>query len=169
MRELLLRCNYHFHADSAFNPRRAGYSLLLAHHLPPPGHGGATEFADTRTAYDDLSQSEKDRINDWVVNNSQLQCRRSANPGNPLLQTDEFDPMKHRFGKHRLVQTHEASGRTNLYIAAHSHHIEGMPVEEGLRELLKLLDYAGQPKYTCPVEWRDPGDLGEHIPPFKAR
>mgnify|MGYP006876488926 FL=1 len=44
-----------------------------------------------------------------------------------------------------------------------------MPVEEGLRELLKLLDYAGQPKYTCPVEWRDPGDLGEHIPPFKAR
>lgn len=40
-----------FHVDSSFNPRRAGYSLLKAHELPPKGTGGATEFADTRTAF----------------------------------------------------------------------------------------------------------------------
>lgn len=91
MRELLLRCNRHFHADSAFNPRRAGISLLLAHELPPSGQGlgGNTEFCDTRAAYDDLDQETKARIKDWVVCNSQLQCRRGANPGNPLLMTDE--------------------------------------------------------------------------------
>lgn len=161
MRELLLRCNYHFHADSAFNPRRAGVSLLLAHHLPPPGHGGETEFADSRTAYDRLPQDLKDKYADYVVYHSQLQCRRGANPGNPLLQTDEFDPMKHRFGKQKLVQVHEPSGRMNLYIAAHSHHIEGKPVEEGLEELLGILDYAGKEEFTFKVDWRDPGDLGE--------
>jgi len=52
--------------------------------------------------------------------------------------------MNHQFGKHKLVQVHEPSGRTNLYIAAYAHHVEGMPVEEGQEELLKLLAHAGQ-------------------------
>lgn len=60
--------------------------------------------------------------------------------------TGQFEPMLHRFGKHRLVQPHEASGRTNLYIAAHAHHVDGMDVEQGRRELEQLLDYAGQDK-----------------------
>ena len=89
MRELLLRCNYSFHADSAFNPRRAGISLLLAHELPPLELGGVTEFADTRTAYEGLEEETKSEIEEWVVCNSQLQCRRAANPGNPALAGDE--------------------------------------------------------------------------------
>lgn len=89
MRELLLRCNYTFHADSAFNPRRAGISLLLAHELPPLELGGVTEFADTRMAYEDLDEETKVEIENWVVCNSQLQCRRAANPGNPALAGDE--------------------------------------------------------------------------------
>lgn len=92
MRALLLRCNLQFHADSAFNPRRAGISLLLAHELPPPGTGGDTEFADTRTAYADLLPETKERIGEYVVMNSQLQCRRSANPGNPKLAGPEVRP-----------------------------------------------------------------------------
>ncbi|KIR41683.1 alpha-ketoglutarate-dependent 2,4-dichlorophenoxyacetate dioxygenase [Cryptococcus deuterogattii Ram5] len=164
MRDLLLRCNYHFHADSAFNPRRAGVSLLLAHELPPPECGGNTEFSDTRSAYEALSHERKEEIKDWVVCNSQLNCRRNANIDengklNPLLDTDEFDPMKHRFGKHKLVQTHEPSGRTNLYIAAHAHHVEGMPVEEGQKELHELLLHAGKPDFVLSVQWKDIGDL----------
>ena len=77
--------------------------------------------------------------------------------------TDEFEPMLHRFGKHKLVQVHEPSGRKNLYIAAHAHHVEGMPVEEGMGELLRLLDFAGQPEFTFQVDWKDPGDLGQSI------
>lgn len=161
MRELLLRCNYLFHADSAFNPRRAGISLLLAHHLPPKEMGGATEFADSRSAYEALDPATKSKIADWVVLNSQLQCRRSANPGNPKLEGKEFDPMQNRFGKHKLVQIHEASGRPNLYIAAHAHHVEGLPVEEGQNELKALLEFAGGKEFTFMLDWNDPGDLGE--------
>ncbi|WVF71806.1 hypothetical protein IAT40_006614 [Kwoniella sp. CBS 6097] len=164
MRDLLLRCNYHFHADSAFNPRRAGISLLLAHELPPPGHGGDTEFADTRSAYQALDEAKKEEIKGWVVCNSQLNCRRNANIDengklNPLLDTDEFDPMKHRFGKHKLVQVHEPSGQTNLYIAAHAHHVEGLPMEEGQKRLHELLLHAGKPEFTFKVNWKDVGDL----------
>ncbi|KIY57022.1 alpha-ketoglutarate-dependent 2,4-dichlorophenoxyacetate dioxygenase [Cryptococcus deuterogattii 99/473] len=149
MRDLLLRCNYHFHADSAFNPRRAGVSLLLAHELPPPECGGNTEFSDTRSAYEALSHERKEEIKDWVVCNSQLNCRRNANIDengklNPLLDTDE---------------THEPSGRTNLYIAAHAHHVEGMPVEEGQKELHELLLHAAKPEFVLSVQWKDIGDL----------
>jgi len=93
MRDLLLRCNYSFHADSAFNPRRAGISLLLAHELPPLELGGETQFADSRQAYTDLDADSKERIKDWVVMNSQYQCRRAANPGNPALAGEEVSDL----------------------------------------------------------------------------
>ncbi|KAF5587648.1 alpha-ketoglutarate-dependent 2 4-dichlorophenoxyacetate dioxygenase [Fusarium pseudocircinatum] len=48
-----------FHVDSSFNPRRAGYSLLLSHELPPRGTGGSTEFCDTRAAWDDFNEAIK--------------------------------------------------------------------------------------------------------------
>lgn len=75
-----------FHVDSSFNPRRAGYSLLLAHELPPPNMGGNTEFADTRTAYDELDPQIQERIKDYVIWHSQFHSRRRASPGHPLLE-----------------------------------------------------------------------------------
>lgn len=93
-REIMLRCNRQFHADSAFNPRRGGISLLLAHELPPAETGGDTEFADSRQAYEDLPQETKERIADYVVNNSQFQCRRSANPGNPMVEGPEVSDFQ---------------------------------------------------------------------------
>ncbi|KAF2222824.1 hypothetical protein BDZ85DRAFT_281871 [Elsinoe ampelina] len=61
------KANEQFHVDSSFNARRAGHSLLLAHKLPPKGTGGATEFADSRTAYDDLSAEMKERLEGLVA------------------------------------------------------------------------------------------------------
>jgi alpha-ketoglutarate-dependent 2,4-dichlorophenoxyacetate dioxygenase len=71
--------------------------------------------------------------------------------------------MQQRFGRHKLVQTHEASGRTNLYIAAHAHHVEGLPIEEGQNLLTDLLKFAGQEQFVFNVAWEDVGDLGEHM------
>ncbi|KAJ9323545.1 hypothetical protein DTO027B5_4486 [Paecilomyces variotii] len=58
-----------FHVDSSFNPRRAGYSLLRAHELPPKGTGGNTEYVDTRTAFDELPSDLKTELlsNDYIV------------------------------------------------------------------------------------------------------
>lgn len=77
-----------FHVDSSFNPRRAGLSMLLAHELPPRGNGGDTEFADTRTAYDDLDEETKERVKDYVLWHSQHHSRRRASPGHPMLEEE---------------------------------------------------------------------------------
>lgn len=146
-----------FHVDSSFNPRRAGYSLLLAHELPPPGTGGNTAFADTRNAYDDLPSNLKEDLlkNDYIVNHSLRHSRKLAAP--------EFfarlKPSDYPMGKHRLVQLHEPSWRMNLYIAAHAHHIEGMKPESSKALLDWLYEHAKQPKYIFEVDWENVGDL----------
>lgn len=69
--------------------------------------GGATEFADSRAAYDDLSDEMKTRLDGLVANHSLFHSRKTAVP--------EFfvdtDPMKLPLSKHYLVQKHEWSGR----------------------------------------------------------
>jgi alpha-ketoglutarate-dependent 2,4-dichlorophenoxyacetate dioxygenase len=146
-----------FHVDSAFNPRRAGHSILRAHQLPPKGTGGATAFADTRTAYADLDDNTKKRIKNYVVNHSLWHSRRLAAPDCKFLQS--MNPEDHFMGRHALVQVHEASGRTNLYIAHHAHHIDGLSKEEGQQIIRDLLNHATQEKYTFEVEWENNGDI----------
>lgn len=146
-----------FHVDSAFNPRRAGYSVLRAHQLPPKGTGGATAFADTRTAYEELDEDTMAAINDMVVNHSLWHSRRLAAPDCEFLHG--MIPEEHFMGRHKLVQLHEISERTNLYIAHHAHHIEGMGKEEGQALIRQLLDHATQDKYTFEVEWENNGDI----------
>lgn len=159
LRGVMGKGNTLFHVDSSFNPRRAGLSMLLAHALPPPGTGGNTEFADTRTAYDDLDQETKSRVHDYVLWHSQFHSRRRASPGLPLLEEARFLPESHPFGRHRLVQVHEASGRTNLYIANHAYKVDGLPVPEGRAEIERLLEHCTQPQYVHAHEWHAPGDL----------
>lgn len=48
LRHQLNRGNGLFHVDYSYNARRAGFSLLLAHQLPPTSTKGETTFADTR-------------------------------------------------------------------------------------------------------------------------
>ncbi len=61
--------------------------------------------------------------------------------------------------RHKLVQKHEPSGRTNLYIAKHAHHIEGLSLEKSDELLERLIAHATKEKYTIEVPWhgvRDP-------------
>jgi alpha-ketoglutarate-dependent 2,4-dichlorophenoxyacetate dioxygenase len=146
-----------FHVDSSFNPRRAGFSLLLSHELPPRDCGGATAFADTRAAYEDLSEDMKRRLleNNYVAGHSMHHSRKVASP--------EFfahvNPRDYPFGRHYILQRHERSGRMNLYLAAHIHHIEGLEPAESEALFDKLYSHAQQAKYVVEVQWNQPGDL----------
>ncbi|ETS03604.1 2,4-dichlorophenoxyacetate alpha-ketoglutarate dioxygenase [Trichoderma reesei RUT C-30] len=146
-----------FHVDSSFNPRRAAYSLLLAHELPPEGTGGKTAFADTRTSFDDLDEETKQDLlaNDYVAAHSMLHSRKLAAPE----YFADLDPCQFPMGRHKIVQRHEKSGRMNLYIAAHIHHIEKVSKERSAILLEKIFKHATQPKYVIEVEWKQPGDL----------
>ncbi|KAK2760546.1 alpha-ketoglutarate-dependent -dichlorophenoxyacetate [Colletotrichum kahawae] len=151
------RGNSFFHVDSSFNPRRAGYSLLLSHELPPPGVGGNTEFCDTRAAWDDLDEDLKEELleKNYVACHSILHSKKLAAPEHFAC----FEPADYPMGRHRLVQRHERSGRMNLYLAMHVHHIEGLGAEESKELFEKLFAHATQDKYRVMVEWKDVGDL----------
>jgi alpha-ketoglutarate-dependent 2,4-dichlorophenoxyacetate dioxygenase len=151
------QANAIFHVDSSFNPRRAGYSLLRAHELPPKGTGGNTLYADTRTAWDELDPALKAELVDksYIASHSLWHSRKVAAP-------DFFShivPENYPFSRHRLIQRHEPSGRMNLYIASHVHHIEGLPEAESKALFDKLYQHAQQPRYVLEVQWQDPGDL----------
>lgn len=146
-----------FHVDSSFNPRRASYSILKATELPPPETGGDTDFADTRTAFDELPEDLKQQLldKDYIGAHSLHHSRKVAAPEFFM----DVDPNQFKMHRHRLTQKHEPSGRMNLYIAAHAHHIEDMPSEESDALLKKLMDHATQPKYCVSVPWKNPGDM----------
>lgn len=146
-----------FHVDSSFNPRRAGLSLLRGVKLPPRGTGGNTEYADTRGAWEDLDKETKEDLleKDYVVAHSLMHSRKTAAPD----VFGDINPEDHPMALHRLVQRHEASGRMNLYIASHAHHIVGLPKEQSDALLSRLYKHACQPKYVVSVEWENEGDL----------
>lgn len=99
-----------FHVDSSFNARRAGYSLLRAHELPPKGTGGATEYADTRTAFHDLPDELKARLleKDYMACHSLYHSRKTAAP-NALAG---INPEEHFMSRHKLVQRRLCLGRS---------------------------------------------------------
>jgi alpha-ketoglutarate-dependent 2,4-dichlorophenoxyacetate dioxygenase len=157
IRHQINRGNGLFHVDCSYNPRRAGFSLLRAHTLPPRGTGGGTAFADTRTAYEDLDNETKDKIKDVVLVHSLWHSRRLGAPESEILK--QVRPEDHSMARHKLVQLHEPSGRVNLYIAWHAHHVDGWTKEESQPLIEGLLQHASQDKYTFQVDWENNGDL----------
>lgn len=140
-----------WHTDSSFMEIRSAQSLLLCHEAPPIG--GQTWFADARSAYEDLPQIMKDRIETLSARHSLWWSRRAA--GYPLTEED-IDARPHAV--HPLVNFHRGSGRKALYIASHARDIVGMPRDEGRALLRELMAFATQPKYVFAVTYR-PGDM----------
>ncbi|KAF7586966.1 hypothetical protein BBP40_007965 [Aspergillus hancockii] len=140
-----------FHTDSSFNPRRAGYSLLLAHELPPPGTGGFTAFADIRAAYHDLDPEFKKLLHEkkFIARHSILHSKKLAAPEyfKDVESTDYF------ISRHWLLQVHERTGIPTIYLAKHIHSLEGVSPEESQSILDRLFDHATQDEYVIEVGW----------------
>lgn len=152
------------HVDSSFNPRRASFSLLRAVQIPPAGQGGETEFADARTAWDDLDPESKDLLlppsgaggrAPLVGAHSISHSRKTGSPDFFRDLDVDAAPMS----LHRLAQAHEPSGRTSLYVGAHLHHVEGLPPPASAALVRRLNAHATQARYVTSVGWRGAGDL----------
>ncbi|KXX80712.1 Alpha-ketoglutarate-dependent 2,4-dichlorophenoxyacetate dioxygenase [Madurella mycetomatis] len=152
-----------FHVDSSFNPLRSSFSLLRAVALPPAETGGrATEFADSRRAWEELPDHVKRELTadgeGLVGAHCMAQSRKLGSPEFFAHVQPDRAPM----ARHRVVQTHAPSGRGNLYVGAHLHHFEtprGERVAESNRLVEYLNGFVGQDKYVVRVEWQEPGDL----------
>lgn len=140
-----------WHTDSSFMEMRSSYSLLLAHEVPR--EGGLTWFADTRSAYDDLPQAMKDRIEGLELEHSLWWSRRQA--GFPLT-IEEVDARPK--ARHPIALEQASTGRKALYVAAHAMDVVGMPRKEGQALIAELIAWATQPQYTFAIRYA-PGDL----------
>ncbi|KAI0182883.1 alpha-ketoglutarate-dependent 2,4-dichlorophenoxyacetate dioxygenase [Xylaria flabelliformis] len=174
------RGNGLFHVDSSFNPRRASFSLLRAAQLPPPETGGDTLFADSRTAAEELDEellaflAGGDEMDAGGKEGKGLigvhSMAHSRKLGSPAFFSD-LDPTQFPMTRHRILQRHEPSGRMNLYVGAHLHHIEdALPPDANWKSrseeipdnwnlVQKLNVHATQEKYVVSVPWHDPSDL----------
>lgn len=126
--------NLIWHTDSSFKRVPAKASLLRACQIP--GTGGETEFADMRSAYDELDEEMKARLEGKIAEHSYV-FSQSQVGGLDMLSPEELDKLPPVC--HPVVRTHPATGRRNLYIGRHASHIVGEDVERS-RALLRRLD-----------------------------
>ena len=146
-----------FHVDTSYDARRVRLTSIIARELPPKGTGGATEFGDTRAAYDDLDEETKQLLRGKVGVHSHFHSRRVALPTFPTFAA--LNPWDYPMSKHHLVQNHRGSDRPSLYIASHLHHIEGMDESESTALILSLRKMVEQDRYVTKVYYDRPGDV----------
>jgi taurine dioxygenase len=143
----------YFHTDYSYLdvPARATtlYSIVV------PKVGGDTLFADQYTAYDDLSQGMKKRLDGLVAlhhygnrNNLDETTRTVAS-----ALTDEQE-QKMAWVRHPVARKHPITGRTALYaVSGSSFRIEGMPDDEAVALLEELRVHSTQEKYRYRLKY----------------
>ncbi len=143
----------YFHSDYSYLPVPARATLLYS--ITIPSRGGDTLFADQRSAYDDLPEGMKRRIDPLVVrhhygNRDDLD-RGSRTVASVLSDEQE---AKMTWVRHPLVRVHPVTGRKALYaISGSSFGIDGMPDDEGRDLLDELKRHATQACYRLNMSY----------------
>ncbi len=144
--------NQLWHSDSSFQNPSARYSML--HAVVLPAVGGETEFADMRSAYEALPESEKRRLQELEAEHYALHSRFLL--GDTDYTQEQRDAVPAVIWP--IVRTHPITKRKLLFIGAHASHVSGMPVAEGRLLLMSLLEHATQSKFVYRHTWQT-GDL----------
>jgi alpha-ketoglutarate-dependent 2,4-dichlorophenoxyacetate dioxygenase len=137
-----------WHSDSSFRPITARYSLLSGRIVVQ--HGGRTEFADMRAAYDALDDATKAEVADLACEHSLMFSRGVLGFAN-LSEAERtmFAPVPHG-----LVRSHPVTGRKSLFLSAHAGTILGWPVPEARAFLRDLNEHATQRRFVYSHAWR---------------
>jgi taurine dioxygenase len=137
----------YFHTDYSYLQVPARATMLYS--IEVPKVGGSTLFANQYTAYDDLPEATKRRIEPMVAihhyGNRKVADDMSRVAASPL--TDD-QKAKMPLITHPIVRRHPVTGRKALYaVSGSSYGIVGMPEDEAVALLDELAAHATQPKY----------------------
>ena len=137
-----LRGNMEWHHDSTYMPIQAKGAVFTAHKVP--SKGGETGWADMRSAYEGLSQTMKDKIDNLSAYHS-YEWSQKERFGHKDPTVSEFnsygfdiDPKPLR----PLVKTHAETGKKCLTIGRHINKIPGMTDQEAQNLARELEEYA---------------------------
>ena len=137
-----LKGNMEWHHDSTYMPIQAKGAVFTAHKVP--SKGGETGWADMRSAYEGLSQTMKDKIDNLSAYHS-YEWSQKERFGHKDPTVSEFnsygfdiDPKPLR----PLVKTHAETGKKCLTIGRHINKIPGMTDQEAQNLARELEEYA---------------------------
>ena len=137
-----LKGNMEWHHDSTYMPIQAKGAVFTAHKVPKKG--GETGWADMRAAYEGLSESMKEKIQDLSAYHS-YEWSQKERFGHKDPKVSEFnsygfdiDPKPLR----PLVKTHSETGQKCLTIGRHINKIAGMSDQEAQNLAKELEEFA---------------------------
>ncbi len=150
-----------WHSDTTYLAQPPLATLLYA--IETPARGGDTLFANTRAAYDALSEGMRRLIDGLVgVNSAGLKYgggRSAMHKSIAAMQihgTDEADALE---AEHPVARTHPDTGRKALYLSrSHTIRFRDMAEEESAALITWLQAHQTRPEFTCRVRWT-PGTL----------
>ena len=145
---LRARANQLWHTDSSFKVPPALASVLSARVIPP--HGGETEFASMRHAWTRLSETERSELSKSYAWHDYAHSRGKIAP--QLASERERTTMPPVCWRMRWVNP--VNGRAALYVASHTCGIEGMPQDEALALVDRLIAAATRPEFTYLHRWQ---------------
>jgi alpha-ketoglutarate-dependent taurine dioxygenase len=148
-----LQNSFFWHLDGSMAEVPIMASILTAKQLSATG--GDTEFCSTYAAYEALPEAEKEALEGLRVMHAAWVLQRNVDP-----QPSYEDFLRGRGGPSRsqpLVWKHR-SGRKSLVVGATAGYVEGMDYLEGQDLLIRLRDWATQPRFVYRHKW-NPGDM----------
>lgn len=140
-----------WHTDASFEDPAGRYSMLYARTIPPVR--ADTQFADMRTAYEQLDAETKSLIGGLHAHHSIVYSRH--------VMGFDFSPEEAARlpgAVHPLVRSFYETPRQSLYLASHASRIMEWPIPEGRLLLRDLMEHAVQREYIHYHEWTA-GDL----------
>ena len=149
-----LRGNEGWHTDSSYMPLAAKASALAAEIVPE--HGGETELADMRDAWDTLDEATRARIGNLSAFHSLYASNAKA--GFVFKTGDGYGYHTRGAPLRPLVKVHPVTGRRSLFIGRHAFKIPGMDDRDAQSLLDELLEHACRPPRVYTHHWQ-PGDL----------
>ncbi len=138
-----------FHANSVFLEKPLMGATLFAVELP--GTGGNTIFANATTAYDALSEADKQKLDGLKAINAFDYATQ--------VRTGRFDPTSGPHAVHPVVRTHPETGRKAIFVnRLMSQDIIGLDARESDALLERLWALCERPAYSYEHVWQL-GDL----------
>jgi alpha-ketoglutarate-dependent 2,4-dichlorophenoxyacetate dioxygenase len=149
---LRARANQLWHTDSCFKDPPALASVLSARVIA--SSGGETEFASQRLGWERLPEAMRERLKDaWAWHDYAHSRGKIASHLASDRERSTLPPVRWR-----IRWRNPANGRDSLYVASHTYAIDGMPKDEALELIERLIAHTTAAGHTYLHRWR-PGDV----------
>ena len=139
-----------WHTDSSFKSIPAKYSLLSARNISE--EGGNTEFADMRSAYDNLDELTQKKIQNMVCEHSLIYSRQRL--GFDMVKELSSEEIKNfKPVEQPLVRINNITGRKIIFLSSHIGKIRDWIRPDSMCFIDDLIEYATQIKFKYIHKW----------------